>query len=222
MKKNTTDYTLFSEAIVLNDENSSVVISKFYKDIFHIKYLVECGDYSEFKKMDISKDDGIIYDMFNELYNSIKEFRPFGIEKENMSIEQRELYEEREKIAKKMPGKYTMFDDEKIVCYSDNYNLILPPKLIIEKTYSGYSLVFERCKNNYGEILDHPNFDVVIYSDNDNKYYPLNKNFYDFFNILYNKLNNESDKSEEYDEQFHQISFEEYLNKPQKILVKKF
>ena len=207
--KNKYDDIYDIKTIEFLDNENCFVIKKFLDGFLYIRYVLTKDDGLDFKTFDIKKEDKKIYNMFDELFNSIREYRPFNIRKTDLDVQQRETYVYREKFDKY--NTTSLLNDGKIVYYSDDFNYGLPAKFIIEKTDYGYRLIFEKSKNFYNENFEYSSFNIKINGSQD-KYYPLNLNFINFFDILYNKLEKENKTNEEdFKEKYHQISLDEYI-----------
>ena len=200
------DYIYDIKSLNFEKDKKRFVIKRISNSSLYMRYIIDKDDIEDFYCIDISENDGFIYDLFEELYNSIREYRKFSLTEK---IEYNSEYSFRKQFDKTNPT--ALFQGEKIIYRSDYGNYSVPSKFIMYPIDDGYRLIFERAKNYYDDYPKYHDFNVKIDLINGN-YSPLNKNFFAFFDAVYSSFNNKKDE-------YHQITLDEYISKI-KILKK--
>ena len=140
----------------------------------------------------ITKENYFIYQLFDNLYNSIKEGNPFkGSLIENAQINKRSLAD-------------PLFQNGVIDWHSDEAPYDDASRLLISKTLDTYKVTFVRSKEdmNQGLFITFS----VRFSNSGSRYDPFNVAFM----TMYNKLS-------EYEPQYHQIHLEEIQYQQKKL-----
>jgi len=145
-----------------------------------------------------TKDDYFIYNLFDELYDSVKSCSPlkyynyrlgnYDFTKDSLCIRAREK----------------LFVDDKISWHSDDYHYNDAPVVDIRKNNDIFEVVFKKGKDEW--------VNSIRFRNDGSQYDPFNSSFM----IMYNKLKNYYN-----DKNYHQIHFEEYIYEKEKTLKKK-
>ena len=194
------DYIYDIKSLRFEKDKKRFVIKKISKSSLYMRYIIDRDDIEDFYNVDISENDGLIYDLLEELYNSIREYRKFGLTEKT---EYDSNYSFRKQFDKTNPT--ALLQGEKIIYRSDSGNYNVPSKFTMYPIDNGYRLIFERSKNYYDDYPKYHDFNIKIDLIN-SKYSPLNENFFVFFDTVYNSFNNKLDE-------YHQITLDEYISK---------
>ena len=205
------DYIYDIQSLDFKKGNNRFIIKKISNNTMYIRYVINKEDKSDSYSIDIDKNDGYIYDIFDELYNSIREYRKFNLSDKR---ECDSKYETRKHYDSLTQNPFALIKGEKITYRSDMSGYSYPSKFIMYPTDNGYRLVFERAKNYFDDEPEYYDFNTKIDLVS-GKYSPLSQNFFAFFDAVYSYTNN---KLDDYDDEYYQISLEEYIN--QKSLKK--
>lgn len=138
----------------------------------------------------ITKENYYFYSLIEELYESIKNYRAYNNELNDIYKNIREFDKYNDK---------KLFKDNKIDYHSDDDVYEESSRLLIERVGEVFKITFIRNKNN------HFNTCFVGICNSGGRYRPFNINFM----AMYNKL-------KEYDKNNYQIHIEEYLYKKRK------
>jgi len=138
----------------------------------------------------ITKNNYYFYSLIEELYDSIKNYRAYNNELNDIYKNIREFDKYNDK---------KLFKNNKIDYHSDDDVYEKASRLLIERVDEDFKITFIRNKNN------HFNTFFVGICNSGSRYRPFNINFM----TMYNKL-------KEYDKENHQIHIEEYLYKKRK------
>ena len=138
----------------------------------------------------ITKENYYFYSLIEELYESIKNYRAYNNELNDIYRNIREFDKCNDK---------KLFKDNKIDYHSDDDAYEESSRLLIERVGEVFKIIFIRNKNN------HFNTSSVGICNSGGRYRPFNINFM----AMYNKL-------KEYDKDNYQIHIEEYLYKKRK------
>jgi len=150
------------------------------------------------KEFYITKENYVLYSLFEELYNNIKEYKPFGSLNEELNAHYQYL--------KNTPER-NLFKDNKVDWHSDDFVYENASRLLIEKIDDYFKVTFIKSKKQHDDgIL--MTYSIRI-SNSGSRYHPYNIAFMN----MYNKL-------KEYDEDYRQVHVEEVIYK-QKLLKKK-
>lgn len=165
----------------------------------------------------INKENYLLYSLFDELYNDIKECQLFKNEpqpefKKNYQQEQNEeeYLSNLNKKYKNKPQYKELYNGKTITWYSDDYELSPEDYVTIKKKNDIYELEFYRpeiTENNF--TMRRGNTVTIRFRNSGSRYNPFNV----IFMRMYNKL-------QQYDPDFHQIHFEE-LEYQKKLTLKK-
>lgn len=155
------------------------------------------NDWPLFKKITITKENYFLYQKIDELYENIKEQRPYqkNEKDENATfLEGLDLSNLNE--SKETDYAYEkLFQEGIIKWYSDDAPLEEASSLEIKKQEDAYSITFFQGKEEY----DFPTYSVR-FRNSGSRYHPYNFAFMSMYNGL-----------SEYDPNYHQIHIEEYL-----------
>ncbi len=162
----------------------------------------------------ITKENMVIYQLFDELYNDIKNaniYKLSAIELANYSVREIRRYEskkqEKNRLLKASKAYLKLVNDNIITWISDdslsvNYNTA--DALRITKENDQFNLLFTYY--DYEPSLVR----AISVKNTGSRYSPFNSAIFDFFLKL-----------QQYDPDYHQISMEEYLYSQQKVMTKK-
>ena len=155
------------------------------------------NDWPLFKKITITKENYFLYQKIDELYENIKEQRPYQKnEKDEYATFLEELDLSNLNESKETDCAYEkLFQDGIIKWYSDDAPLEEASRIEIKKLEETYTITFYQGKEEY-------NFQTfsVRFSNSGSRYHPYNFTFMNMYNGL-----------SEYDPNYHQIHIEEYL-----------
>lgn len=156
------------------------------------KYLSEKNvlEDKEEQELTITKENYLIYKLFYNLYESIKNNKIYYGEENYLEVKEREN---------------KIFKNDIIEWYSDELPIEITSKLTIKKEEETFKVIFEKSKKSQDGIF-------ITYSIR----FRNSGSRYDPFNICFMRMYNEL---KEYDLNYHQIHIEEYLYK-QKTLKK--
>ncbi len=146
-----------------------------------------------FKTFTITKENYFLYQKVNELYENIKEQKPYQKIEPLLLVEQ-DLKNSNE-LKKRDYAYEKLFQDGIIKWYSDDAPLEEASRLEINRLEESYTITFYQGKEEY----NFPTFSVR-FRNSGSRYKPYN---FAFMN-MYNNLG-------EYDPNYHQIHIEEYL-----------
>ena len=150
-------------------------------------------DWPLFKTFTITKENYFLYQKVNELYENIKEQKPYQKIEPLLLVEQ-DLKNSNE-LKKRDYAYEKLFQDGIIKWYSDDAPLEEASRLEINRLEESYTITFYQGKEEY----NFPTFSVR-FRNSGSRYNPYN---FAFMN-MYNNLG-------EYDPNYHQIHIEEYL-----------
>ena len=150
-------------------------------------------DWPLFKTFTITKENYFLYQKVNELYENIKEQKPYKKIEPLLLVEQ-DLKNSNE-LKKRDYAYEKLFQDGIIKWYSDDAPLEEASRLEINRLEESYTITFYQGKEEY----NFPTFSVR-FRNSGSRYKPYN---FAFMN-MYNNLG-------EYDPNYHQIHIEEYL-----------
>ena len=150
-------------------------------------------DWPLFKTFTITKENYFLYQKVNELYENIKEQKPYQKIEPLLLVEQ-DLKNSNE-LKKRDYAYEKLFQDGIIKWYSDDAPLEEASRLEINRLEESYTITFYQGKEEY----NFPTFSVR-FRNSGSRYKPYN---FAFMN-MYNNLG-------EYDPNYHQIHIEEYL-----------
>lgn len=149
------------------------------------------------KTFTITKENYFLYQKVDELYENIKEQRPYQKnEKDEYATFLEELDLSNLNESKETDCAYEkLFQDGIIKWYSDDAPLEEASRIEIKKLEETYTITFYQGKEEY-------NFQTfsVRFSNSGSRYHPYNFTFMNMYNGL-----------SEYDPNYHQIHIEEYL-----------
>ena len=158
------------------------------------KYILNEPNEKEFY---ITKENYFLYSLIEELYNNIKEYKPFGSLNEELNAHYQYL--------KNTPER-NLFKDNKVDWHSDDFVYENDSRLLIEKIDECFKITFIKSKKEYDDgIL--MTYSVRI-SNSGSRYNPQNIEFMNMY-----------DKLKEYENNFHQVHVEEVIYQ-QKLLKK--
>lgn len=150
-------------------------------------------DWPLFKTFTITKENYFLYQKVDELYENIKEQKPYQKIEPLLLVEQ-DLKNSNE-LKKRDYAYEKLFQDGIIKWYSDDAPLEEASRLEINRLEESYTITFYQGKEEY----NFPTFSVR-FRNSGSRYKPYN---FAFMN-MYNNLG-------EYDPNYHQIHIEEYL-----------
>ena len=158
-------------------------------DLYWTCYDKEDKD-SEIQEFLITKENYFLYELFDELYESIKNNKIY-------------YGENKEKYFEGYVDN--LFKDGKIDWYSDDFYEEIASRLLIEKVEDTFKITFLKSKKEWDGIFKTYS---IRFRNSGSRYEP--------FNICFMKMYN---KLSEYDSNYHQVHMEEYLYR-QKVLKK--
>lgn len=157
------------------------------------------------KVFKITKENYYLYALFNELYNAIKEKKPY---KTFPSIIDEDLRNKKLKYY----GGYELYNNRTITWYSDDFcEFANASNFSIKKQKDYFLVTFVKSKTEYDNGFVFPTYSVRI-RNSGSRYEPFNNAFMG----MYQKL-------KKYNFDYHQIHIEEYLyeNKLKKRVLSK-
>ena len=151
----------------------------------------------------ITKENYFLYNLFDELYNDVKDYNIFSMdmfENRDKWLESKNDFLEHDRYNSKK-----LFINNRIECHSDDDDYNDGSYFVIERIDDCYRLTFNKSK-----------CDDFIYSITYSVRLRNSGSRYGYFNVVFMRMYN---KLREYDPEFHQIHVEEYMYK--KNLVKR-
>lgn len=148
------------------------------------------------KEFLITKENYFIYDTFYNLYNAIKNKTPYSNLPYDMDYKNKCLkyYDDENSI--------NLFKNNKVEWHSDNFDYDSASILFIEKKDNDiFSVMFEKSKNN--DLFE--TFEIR-FCNSGSRYSPFNVSFMNMYH-----------KFQEYNCNYHQIHFEEYMYNQKKL-----
>lgn len=148
------------------------------------------------KEFIITKEDYFIYNTFDELYNSIKNDKPYF----NLSYDNGNKDKKIKVYDKNNPER--LFKNEGIEWHSDDFEYECSSYVRIEKCKEGYKVIFSKSKGNIYDCTYDTMYMTysVRFRNRGSRYIPFNTTFMS----MYNKLS-------KYNFNYHQIHMEEYM-----------
>ena len=145
------------------------------------------------KEFKITKENYYLYSLFCELYDAIKEKKPYktfpSIIDEDLRNKKLNYY-----------GGYELYNDKIITWYSDDFaEFANASNFSIKKEKDYFLVTFTKSKTEYCNGFVFPTYSVRI-RNSGSRFSPFNNTFMG----MYQKL-------KEYDSEYHQIHIEEYL-----------
>lgn len=182
-----------TDMVVLEDNNKKLVIQ--FMNNGDLYWVIGDTSNSNIKLFEITKEDYQIYELFELLYNDIKNKNIYNVYEEiKKCISKEQLlkvyrkYEEHNKYIKE-------YDDlnstDSITWVSDNNHYDLANQVSIIKEEDKYILIFN--------LRDYKSRNSIRFSNNGSRYNPYNRCFMKQFRNLYNlEINKEQINIEEY------------------------
>lgn len=147
------------------------------------------------KTFKITKENYYLYSLFNELYNAIKEKKPYKTFPNYIDEDLRN-----KKL--KYYGGYELYKDNTITWYSDDFaEFANASNFSIKKVKDYFLVTFTKSKTEYFNGFIFPTYSVRI-RNSGSRFDPFNNTFMG----MYQKL-------KKYNPEYHQIHIEEYLYK---------
>lgn len=156
----------------------------------------------------ITKENYFIYELFDDLYNTIKAGKIYYDlnSDDNLYLDEDDLYFNSVISEQKINNYDNLFKDGVIDWHSDDFTYETGSRLLIKPDGETYKVIFEKSKEDYDTAM-FMTFSVRI-RNSGSTYDPCNIVFMN----MYNKL-------KQYDPTYHQIHIEEHLYN-QKVLRK--
>lgn len=189
------DYKNDYEYIIKTDEGSLDIMLGGNDDLYWI-FKQSISDIDDFLTFSITKDDYFIYNLFDEVYDSVKSGSPlkyydkvrlgnYDFTKDHLCIRSKEK----------------LFKDDNVSWHSDDYHYDDAPIVNINKEDDIINVTFEKGIDK--------KVNSIRFSNNGSQYDPFNATFM----IMYNKL-------QDFEPSYHQIHIEEYIYNKEKRLKK--
>ena len=150
------------------------------------------------KEFYITKENYVLYSLFEELYNNIKEYKPFGSLNEELNAHYQYL--------KNTPER-NLFKDNKVDWHSDDFVYENASRLLIEKIDDYFKVTFIKSKKQHDDGI------LMTYSIRISNSGSRYKHFNIIFMRMYQKLC-------EYEPDCHQVHMEEYMYNKRKVKKK--
>ena len=194
-KKNMHNYDIFDINTdtgtfeIAYENNLDLYWRYIYKDTID-----KVGNKKEFK---ITKEHYFLYNLFDELYNSVKNHTPYS----NFPYEIESRYEK-----KRLYGNYPLYQNGEIKWYSDDFaSFDNASSFSIKKEKDTFIVTFTKSKTEHFNGCHFPTYSVRI-RNSGSRFEPFNIPFMS----MYHKL-------KEYNDEYHQIHIEEYLYSKKRV-----
>lgn len=158
----------------------------------------------ETKSFTITKDDWTFYSLIDTLYRKVKDYDvSYGEEKDE------EMKNYLKAVDKNNP--YKLFKNNKIEWHSDDYTYEESAVLEIEQREDKYIITFNRGRTDVEAYVF-----SIRFCNSGSRYNPFNVLFMKMYNALKDYENNYAEENEEY----HQITIEEYMEELKRVRKK--
>lgn len=200
--KNGCGYDTFN---IITDDGSLRISFEGNLDLYwSYDYRETMQNTEDYKKFKITKENYYVYSAFERLYRAIKEGKPY----QNSLIDDLELKNKKIRVH----GNRKLYEDKRIVWYSDDFAYANNASAIYIEKYRDYYLVTIRKSKEEAESGTYFKTYSVRIRNSGSRYEPYNITFMS----LYQEL-------KQYNLEYHQVHIEEYLyqNKTKKRLLSK-
>lgn len=192
----------YEEFDIITDDGTFEISFEGNLDLYW-RYVYEwpINEVADIKELKITKENYYLYSLFELLYKSIKEKKPYQIyPKSIMPDNDRRI---------KYHGGYELYKNGEITWYSDDFAEFDNASRFTIKKYKDYYLVtFIKSKTEACNGFFFPTYSVRIRNDG-SRYAPFNIAFMGMYQRL-----------KDYDFSYHQIHIEEYLYQKKRVLTK--
>ena len=188
--KNSYNYDVFKFKM----DDGAFEISRQGNNDLYWRYITNDSEIASLRSytLSITKENYFLYELFNELYNSIIKEKPYA------NIDYNDEFLPQVVIKHDLSNKKSLVKNNVIDWHSDEFIYENASRIIIQKVDDDYKLTFVKSKKAFdnGKLMTFS----ICFSNDSSRYYPYNNTFM----YMYNKL-------KQYDIDFNQMHIEEYL-----------